>query len=1647
MKLEEFTCKKCGCGLEANGDGFYKCPACATEYMREDVEKYKKELQDMFGQEKAERLANLRQMLWAATHEEYISSEQILSVCKDIKKIVPDDFSANFYEVANGGNSKDVTAFLKRIDVVRFADHVDDVIDFMIRSLRSEYLYAVNQLVERAYKRTDLDKYNEKTSKLAEEVKKVEEGVYNLDLPRDVFIAYSSRDMDCCGRDYVDELTQFLEAQGLSCFVALRNLQHGRGAVENYQSALNKAMNNSKVFVFISSKYSRNPGCDAMKREIPYIKKKDIENAPFGFKNDYEGMPLKYKKPRVEYRIDDIHNRATDGVLKEFFGTLEYAYTPEDVAERVGKYLHGDWAPVEETFFSPDWDDKLQERIDSIGEVTLESGELLEEIRAHYEMLPEERKKDIFVSKLAAAERIYRELRAVDNVESKINALKEKKFVYRESDAIKEVEEDFSELGKIDGGKKLQGKVQGKEYLKELVNGLKLINEFNASVEKIGNVTIGSGEQIEDAKTKYAALSDELRKYVNNSSTKLEKAAEDFSVLKKVTGIEQYIQAAQEKENLDDCLTAIDDLENQIACLSDRERKKINGLDAFKGFCAFCRKCEEVQKAIDGIGEVELEKKGLIEGVRKKYNNLSAEQKRKVDVQPLSEAEEELESLRNEASAVAKQKAKAKRVDELITRIGTNLTMKSLRNIRAAEKAYDALTPDEVKWVKLKKDLEKARKSYKEMKKFKRERRVRRLLGFLGFLLFVASVAVFGLLVYELYQQGLEPVSAEGFFGGGFVKPAVCAVAFLFAFIGAVRVMSRKRVKALIFELVWIIALVGSAYYVALDNRTIRETHLAPLGSNVRFCVSEDGQKDFEKDIYFLEYYEVDVPEKTGHRFLGYYDDKSAGEQYVASDGKALKPWLTLKGETKYLYARWEMIQVAVNFVDTDGSVIASQTTDYTKAYKVEELAAPEKEGYIFLGWSYDGARIDVPMYEFTPEKATYEVRAVWVDEEHAYPHTLTIKYLFADGSQAFDPYVNETDFYWESSYSVSSPQLEGYEPDKESVAGVMPNSELTVTVIYRKTYTVTVNYVMSDGSTPPECFTAVYVEGTEYSVTSPALDGYTADKTAVSGTLTEDVTETVTYTPELHTISYDLNTSGLGETPTFSFETTQIVYNAETYLPTPTAKEYTFVGWYYSPDCNDGAAVSGNGGIPYSDVTGYLKDGKWVIRKDVMLYAKWTSVQYTITYEPNGGRVAGSNYTTTFGKGDEIVIPMCEYSKYSEFNYFRGWYMDVGFKTALNVSALKASPKDVTLYAKWDLAVCYKSVLETPSSIGAIGINNRFIVDWSNETNLVGKQIEVTNTVKEIAFVGSANKTFTDTAILVENFADSALTLSMKNFHYEGYLQGVGTEAFGATLALIGCDGMDLSLKIYGDCAMKALGIGCTALNGTGCNVTVSGNSLAKLLVEGGAGDYSCASDYDGGIGVMVSSLAISGGVTLETVGGNGDDGWTENVDKGMAGSKGGTGIVADSIEVQKGVLIARGGFGGNGATGAQGSNGKNATAVVGQAVTDGSDGGDGGDGGQGASAVKCTSLNIASGCSVYLYGGDGGNGGDGGKGGDGGQPWYVWASTNGGQGGDGGLGGAGAVAIQGNIVKQGAATVETEDGKKGEDGDKGNEGSGKHG
>ena len=66
-----------------------------------------------------------------------------------------------------------------------------------------------------------------------------------------------------------------------------------------------------------------------------------------------------------------------------------------------------------------------------------------------------------------------------------------------------------------------------------------------------------------------------------------------------------------------------------------------------------------------------------------------------------------------------------------------------------------------------------------------------------------------------------------------------------------------------------------------------------------------------------------------------------------------------------------------------------------------------------------------------------------------AIPYTLTVQYLFTDGSQAAPDHQEQLTIG--SSYSVPSPVIEGYHPNQTAVTGIMPASDVVSTVTYRE--------------------------------------------------------------------------------------------------------------------------------------------------------------------------------------------------------------------------------------------------------------------------------------------------------------------------------------------------------------------------------------------------------------------------------------------------------------------------------------------------------------------------------------------------------------------------------------------------------------------
>ena len=192
--------------------------------------------------------------------------------------------------------------------------------------------------------------------------------------------------------------------------------------------------------------------------------------------------------------------------------------------------------------------DAVIEKIDAIGEVTLESEAAIKEARTAYDKLTEAQKKLVTnYGKLTEAEKKLAELKeqaadqkAADAVIEKIKAIGE---VTLESEAaIKEARTAYDKL--TEAQKKLvtnYGKLtEAEEKLAELKEQAADQKAADAVIEKIkaiGEVTLESKNDIEEARAAYDKLTDSQKKLISEDVLKLlEKAEEDLKKLEEEAG-------------------------------------------------------------------------------------------------------------------------------------------------------------------------------------------------------------------------------------------------------------------------------------------------------------------------------------------------------------------------------------------------------------------------------------------------------------------------------------------------------------------------------------------------------------------------------------------------------------------------------------------------------------------------------------------------------------------------------------------------------------------------------------------------------------------------------------------------------------------------------------------------------------------------------------------------------------------------------------------------------------------------------------------------------------------------------------------------------------------------------------------------------
>ena len=169
------------------------------------------------------------------------------------------------------------------------------------------------------------------------------------------------------------------------------------------------------------------------------------------------------------------------------------------------------------------------------------------------------------------------------------------------------------------------------------------------------------------------------------------------------------------------------------------------------------------------------------------------------------------------------------------------------------------------------------------------------------------------------------------------------------------------------------------------------------------------------------------------------------------------------------------------------------------------------------------------------------------------------------------------------------------------------------------------------------------------------------------SYTPTQNVTATAIWTPNTYTISYNKNTSSaVSGIPSDQTKTHGV--NLTLSSATPSRTNYTFNGWNTAAD---GSGTSYSAGAIYTANTG------------AVLYAQWTIIQYTVTWDANSGTVSPTS--STVNAGSSVTAPTPSRTGYT----FANWRNPLsGGTDPVTVSAggSYTPTANITFYAIWTI-------------------------------------------------------------------------------------------------------------------------------------------------------------------------------------------------------------------------------------------------------------------------------------------------------------------------------------------------------------------------
>lgn len=141
------------------------------------------------------------------------------------------------------------------------------------------------------------------------------------------------------------------------------------------------------------------------------------------------------------------------------------------------------------------------------------------------------------------------------------------------------------------------------------------------------------------------------------------------------------------------------------------------------------------------------------------------------------------------------------------------------------------------------------------------------------------------------------------------------------------------------------------------------------------------------------------------------------------------------------------------------------------------------------------------------------------------------------------------------------------------------------------------------------------------------------------------------------YTVNYNANGGTVSPTSATVYAGSSVT------LPSPSRSGYTFNGWYTASAGGSFLGIGGSSYTPSSTVT---------------IYAQWSVILYTVTYNGNGGSTPGS---VSINAGSSTTLPNSTRANYT----LNGWYTAPTGGTYVGTSGNSYTPpSSITLYAQW---------------------------------------------------------------------------------------------------------------------------------------------------------------------------------------------------------------------------------------------------------------------------------------------------------------------------------------------------------------------------